>query len=284
MYTETSPFKDAYWVARGNSKFLSYTGPALKINLAPEAVKQFLRQKKAWGAIWNYDHDYTNDGLWYRCICDTKGYDESCISSKNVRHNLHRSLKRCTVHRIEYPFLAENGYDVYVKASSRYSNFKLEPKEQFSQQMLKHYNIEGAEAFGVFVDEKLIAYMTVFVCGDSVRGDTAAFDPDYSNAYPMYALYFRVAQYYVNEKGYREFDRGTRPLVHETDIDDFLLRLGYRKAYCRMGLYLALPVRIALRTIRILRKLLKCILPSRYCSVLEGLLKAQDITRSTAVT
>jgi hypothetical protein len=283
MYTEAFPFKDAHWVARGNSKFLNYTGPALKTNLDPKAVKQFLRKKKAWGAIWNYDHDYTNDGLWYRCICDTKGYDESCISSKNTRHNLHRSLKRCTVRRIEYPFLAENGYDVYVKASSRYSNFKPESKEQFSHRMLKHCNIEGAEAFGVFVDEKIIAYMTVFICGDSVRGDTAAFDPDYSNAYPMYALYFRVAQHYVNERGYREFDRGTRPLVHDTNIDDFLLRLGYRKAYCRMGLYLALPVRIALIVVRVLRKFVKYMLPSRYYLTLEGLLKAQDITRSTTI-
>jgi len=283
MHMEVFPFKDAYWVARGNSKLLSYTGPALKTNLDSKAVKRFLRKKKAWGAIWNYDHDYANDGLWYRCICDTKGYDESCISSKNVRHNLHRSLKRCTVRRVEYPFLAENGYDVYAKASSRYTNFKLEPKGQFSRQMLRHCDIENAEAFGAFVDDKLIAYMTVFICGDSARGDTAAFDPDYSNAYPMYALYFRVAHHYVNERGCREFDRGSRPLVHETNVDDFLLRLGYRKAYCRMGLYLAAPVRIVLRAVRILRKFLKYMLPSRYCLVLEGLLKAQDITRATTV-
>jgi hypothetical protein len=284
MNTQALPFKDEYWVARGTNKFLSYTGPALETNLDPNAVKQFLSQKKAWGAIWNYNHDYTNNGSWYRCICDSKGYDESSISSKNTRHNLHRSLKRCAVRRIEYPFLAENGYDVYVKASSRYTNFKLESKEEFNRRMLNHCNIEGAEAFGVFIEEKLIAYMTLFICQDSARGDTAAFDPDYSNAYPMYALYFRVAQHYINERGLREYDRGTRPLVHETNIDDFLLRLGYRKAYCRMGLYLAPPIKIILGITRIFRKFLKHILPERYFSTLEGLLEAQDITRSTSST
>ncbi len=283
MNAEVSCFKDDYWDSRGSSKLLTYTGPALKKNLDLEAVKSFVRKKGALGAVWNYDHDYADNGLWYRCICDAVGYDESCISSKNARHNLHRSLKRCTVRQIDYPWLAENGYVVYVKAASRYSNFKLESREQFRQRMLDHCKVRGAEAFGVFVDEKLVAYVTLFICGEKVRGDTAGFDPAYSNAYPMYALYYKVAQYYLNEKGYKEFDRGTRPLMHKTNVDDFLLRLGYRKSYCRLGVYFTWPVRAVLSIARIFRKVYGLILPSRYRAILDGLLLAQNLAKSTSV-
>ena len=229
-------FKRDYWQERGSSKFLTYIGPALKENLDSEQVRSFIRERRAFGATWNYDYDYAESGPWYRCICDAKCYDESCIQSKNARHNLRRSLKRCAVRQIEYQWLAENGYDVYV---------------------------------------------TLFVCGHRVWGDTAAFDPEYSNAYPMYALYYKVAQYYLNEKGYKEFDRGTRPLVHRTNIDDFLLRLGYRKSYCRMGLYLALPVRMVLKVVAPFMPVLKLILPSQYYATLEGLLMAQHIAKVT---
>jgi hypothetical protein len=275
-------FKRDNWRERGSSKFLTYIGPALEENLDSRQVRSFIREKKAFGATWNYNYDYAENGPWYRCICDAKCYDESCIESKNVRHNLHRSLKRCTVRQIEYQWLAENGHDVYVKASLRYSNFKPEPRERFRQRMLDCCNVQGAEAFGVFVGDKLVAYLTLFVCGQRVWGDTAAFDPEYSNAYPMYALYYKVAQYYLNEKGYKEFDRGTRPLVHQTNIDDFLLRLGYRKSYCRMGLYLALPVRIVLKVAAPFMPVLKPMLPSRYYAILEGLLMAQHIAKVTS--
>jgi hypothetical protein len=59
------------------------------------------------------------------------------------------------------------------------------------------------------------------------------------------------------------------------------LRLGYRKSYCRLGLYLIRPVRSLLILARIFRKMYKLILPSRHCAVLDGLLLAQDIARAT---
>lgn len=282
MNAEVSPFKDDYWVSRGSRRLLTYTGPPLKETLEIQAVKRFANKKDAWGAMWNYDHDYSEEGPWYRCVCDTADYDMDKIKSKNARHNLRRSLKRCTVRQVDYQQLAENGYDVYVKAASRYKNFKIESNEQFRKKMHSHSTVPGSEAFGVFVDDKLVAYVTLFICEQSVRGDTAHFDPEYSRAYPMYALYYTITHHYLKERGYKEFDRGSRPLMHETNIDDFLLRLGYRKAYCRLGIYLAWPVRAVLSSARIFRKACKWILPSRYYSILEGLLLAEDIAKVTS--
>jgi len=282
MDVEISPFDDCYWDIRGSSKLLTYIGPPLEKTLEPSAVRRFVHTKNAWGAMWSYDHDYTEQGSWYRCVCDIIDYDIKNIESKNARHNVKRSLERCTFRKVDYQWLADAGYEVYVQASSRYKNFKVESQDVFKSKMLKNSNIPGAEAFGVFVDGKLVAYITLFICGQSVRGDIAHFDPAYSSSYPMFALYYNVTHHYLKADAYKEVDRGSRPLMHETNIDDFLLRLGYRKRYCRLGLYLAMPVRVVLSIARIFRKLYSHILPCRYCAILDGLLLAQDIAEETA--
>ncbi|MHC4075143.1 MAG: hypothetical protein ACYSRZ_01845 [Planctomycetota bacterium] len=281
MNAEVFPFKDTYWQARGSSKLLTYVGPALQRNLQPLAVQQFIREKGAWAAMWNYEQDYTEQGPWYRCICDAADYNISNIKSKNVRHNVNRSLKRCVVRQVDYSWLAENGYEVHTNAASRYNNFKVKSKNDFIKEMRGNSSVPDSKAFGVFVGEKLAAYITLFICRQTVRGDTAHFDPAYSNAYPMYALYYTITHHYLKEKGYKEIDRGTRPLMHETNIDDFLLRLGYRKAYCRLGIYFTWPVRAVLRLARISRRVCKTLLPGRYYAILEGLLLAQDIAKAT---
>ena len=102
------PFRDDYWVSRGSKKLLTYVGPALEKTLEPQEVRKFLRKKGALGALWNYDHDYAEQGPWYRCVCDMDDYDIDKVKSKNARHNLRRSLKRCTVRHVDYPWLAES--------------------------------------------------------------------------------------------------------------------------------------------------------------------------------
>jgi hypothetical protein len=97
----------------------------------------------------------------------------------------------------------------------------------------------------------------------------------------MYALHYTIAHHYLKEKGCKEIDSGSRALLHETDISDFLLRLGWRRAYCRLGIYLVLPVRVVLWLARIFRKVCKLLLPSRHFAILESLLLAQDIAKAT---
>ena len=105
--SETSPFKDNYWDIRGSSRLLTYVGPSLEKNLEISAVKQFVHEKGAWGAIWNYDHDYIKEGPWYRCICDIVDYDINNIEIKNASHNVKRSLERCTFRKVDFQWLAD---------------------------------------------------------------------------------------------------------------------------------------------------------------------------------
>lgn len=112
-------------------------------------------------------------------------------------------------------------------------------------------------------------------------GNITGFDPEYSNYYPMYGLYYYVGEHFVAEDWHKEFDRGSKPLLRETSIDDFLTKLEYRKKYCRLGVYFTLPVQIMLRLARMLRFVYKWVIPKRFHAILDGLLVAQDIAKTT---
>jgi hypothetical protein len=279
--SEINPFEDKYWIPRGSNKFLSYVGPPLGDSPDRNELKVFLKKKNAFGAIWNYDYNYSDSGPWYKTVCDRKDYDTTIVDSKNSKKKINKCLSNCDLKPIDISIMLEKAYNVYVQACTRYKNADLIPEEKFRADLVNKFQKNNCKMFGVFFEDKLIAYMTVLDFDQYAMGDIAAFNPDYSNYYPMYGLYYYVAKYFVVERGYKEFDRGSKPLLHETDIDGFLVKLGYRKKYCRLGLYLNLPIRILLRFARVLRKLYKRILPHRLCAILDSLLLAQDIADTT---
>ncbi len=274
-------FSEDVWLSRSGGKRLNYMGKHLKDDLSRDAVRRFAREKGALLATWTYDYDCDEEWPWYNYVCDTVDYDTDKIKSKKARYYVRRSLKGCTVRQVDYLWLADNGYDVYANAASRYSNFEPMSREKFREKTRSLSEIPGFEALGVFVDKKLVAYALLRTCGQSIQVRVAKFDPAYSKLYPMYALYYMIVYHYLKEEGYKEIDNGSRALLHETDIGDFLLRLGWRKAYGRLGLYLTPSVRAMLSLARIFRKVCKLLLPSRHYAILESLLAAQDIAKAT---
>lgn len=281
MNTEVSAVKPEYWVSRGNKRLLTYAGPSLQKNLPINEVRELVNRKGALGAMWTYDCDCPMETEWYEVICDMNDYCIDKIKSSTTRSYVRRGLKKCIVRRVDYEYLADNGYEVYLKASSRYRNFAPQSKEDFREYMLRRGSAPGSELLGVFIDVKLVAYALVLIRGNTVEVCISKFDPAHSKARPMYALQYRIVEHYLNERGYKEIYSGTRPLMHETNIVDFLLHLGYRKRYGRLGMYLSRPVRVALRLARTFRKICKLALPSRHYAILESLLLAQDIKKAT---
>ena len=278
-----NPFDVRYWIPRGSKKLLYYIGPPLSTSFDPLELKLFIARNKALGAIWDYDGDYAESGSWYRTVCDRVDYDVSIIASKNSRKKINKCLNNCVVEPIDISVLFKHAYGVYLQACTRYKNVDMVPEEKFVQDIKQKYEKNSYRAFGVFRKKKLIAYMTILDFGEYAMGDIAGFDPAYSNYYPMYGLYYYVAKYFVAEGGYKEFDRGSKPLLHETKIDEFLMKLEYRKKYCRLGVYFTLPVRIVLRLARMLRFVCRWVIPKQFCVILDSLLRAQDIADATSV-
>jgi len=282
MNNDDLVFTEGAWRGAGGGKFLVYKGKHLRDNLDLDAVKKWVHKKGALGAIWSYDYDCGQEGPWYHYVCDTIDYDVDKIKKK-VRYYVRRGLESCTVRPVECSWLADNGYDVYINAVSRYSgSVSSEPvdRESYRKEMRINSNKPNLEAIGVFVNKKLAAYATLFACGERVQIYTSQFDPAYSKTYPMYALYYTIAHDYL-KKGYKEIDNGSRPLLHETNIGAFLLRLGWRKAYCRLGIYFRRPFGFIIAIVRVFRGVCKFVLPKRKYARLESLLLARNIARIT---
>lgn len=281
---ENSFFSDEAWSSTGGGKILTYCGEGyLKNDLDPHLVHEFVCKKKAFGAMWIYDFDCGEEGPWYESICDIADYDIEKIKSKSARKCIRRGLNRCELRKIDYLWLAENAYDVYINAASRYTNFTPASRESYRTSMEKHSEETGRKAMGVFVNEQLVAYANLRIVGRRVNIYASYFDPAYSNSYPMYALHYEIARHYLKELRFKEVNSGTRPLIHETNIGEFLFRIGWRKAYSRLGLYFKPSVRATLKVARFSRRPIKALLTSRHYGMLESLLLAQDIAKATKI-
>jgi hypothetical protein len=274
-------FRDDNWETRGRGKLLIYAGPPLEEDLQRQLVKEFLRKKRAWGAMWTYGWDREGEGQWYRYVCDIPDYDIEKIESKSTRKDIRRCLKQCAIKGIDLTWLAHNGYQTYINASQRYTHFVPLNKDRFEKNMLDLAAKSSYQAWGVFHDEVLIAYAIAQIYADSVQLLVAKFDPDYAKAYPMYGLYYSIAQHYLKEQKYKQVLGASKALLHETNIGDFRLKMGWRKVNCCLGLYLKWHVRLILFLAKLFRMPIKILTPARYYAILYSLVQAQNIARTT---
>jgi hypothetical protein len=280
MVNPLDAFADGCWGSRASGRLLVYVGPHLKDDLDRNRVQALLRRRRAYSALWCYDWDCGQDGPWYSVICDKPDYDLATIRSGNARRKIRRCLKCCEVRPVDPAWMAENGFEVHVKAATRYHNYELPSRADFSASMRSFVGRPDVEIFGVFSGEMIVAYGKALTVGESVRLGHTKFDPEHSTLMPMYGLYYTLARHYL-QKGYQFVDNGSRPLMHETCVDEFLERMGWRKAFCRLGLEMLPAFERVLYGLRRVRRWSGRLWSPRRLAILDGLLLAQDIARQT---
>jgi hypothetical protein len=163
---------------------------------------------------------------WWYIVCDT--YDTAKLSSK-MRNQIKRGYKTYTVDRIGCGWLARHGYDCYLSAFSRYTHGQPVTEKEFREQLLD-MQWGPFEHWGVFQGDHLVGYGQCIVEDSDVLIDVAKFTPEHLRNYCAYALYDRVLRYYVSDSNLRVND-GNRPISHDTDMHENLLKYGFRKLY-----------------------------------------------------
>ena len=68
--------------------------------------------------------------------------------------------------------------------------------------------------------------------------DDLKFDPEFSSTCPMNALHFIITNHYLLERDCDYITSGARNVSHQTNIHNFQIKMGWRKAYSRLGLWL----------------------------------------------
>jgi len=221
---------------------------ALPHRLRPVAVSKVragMKRTGAWVARWTDAWD-TAPCDWWWVICDDSEYDVEKFG-KNGRRDVRAGLRRCEVSRLDPPWFAVHGYAVYAAASARYGTTVDATAAQFASSVLESAQYSGRETWGATVDGKLAAYASCIVVEDAVLLSWAKSDPQFHKAMPNNALAYVLTRHYLCERRLRYVTDGSRAVLHATQYQDFLEKMGYRRTYCPLRLAMHPLLSTALR-------------------------------------
>jgi hypothetical protein len=164
---------------------------------------------------------------WYCVLCDRPV--ELSALSENTRSKVRRGLKNCAVRRVDATYMAGHAWPVIASAFGRYQNSQRQVSEgEFKRHMtitqefgdIVHY-------WGVFENEtgRLIAYAQNYLYDNvEVNYSVIKLHIDFLRLYPSYALFYQMNRYYLDEQTFSYVNDGFRGLLHETNIQEFLIR------------------------------------------------------------
>jgi hypothetical protein len=194
-------------------------------HLKPTEAQDLLRESRAYLLRFFTGTADKPTEFWYT-LCDDYNFEK--LPGK-MRTKIRRAYKDCVVRQVQPAWLAENGYDCYLAAFSRYKGGKANSSDLFRKLYLAC--VDGPfEFWGAFVGDNLAAFAKCVVGRDYVAMVVFKIDPKYSTSRPAYALQDSILQAYV-AKSAKPVNNGFRSLDHDTNMQDFVLQFGFRRVY-----------------------------------------------------
>jgi hypothetical protein len=227
-------------------------GPAnADYTLSPEEGARVL--KSLGGTVLRTTTGFTPNGTasdWYAVICREFQAIES-VASSNTRSKLRRALRNCEVRRMSCEELATAGYEVYRRAFDRYGG----PDTPVAQSAFAAHVMAGEgfddviQHWAVTCDGQLAGYSTNYVFGTTEAAYSALkFHPDHLRRYASYALFHRMNEHYLSERGMAYVNDGFRSILHGTELQEFLERnFAFEKAYTGLAAFYRQPYRTFVR-------------------------------------
>ncbi len=178
-----------------------------------------------------------SESEWYAVLCDKFTAVEEYKSKQ--RNEINRGLKNCEIRKISAVELADNGYECYFKAFDNYNNNTVKPYSQiqFKENILTAQGFEDiVHYWGVFHDDKMIAFATNYIYGNiEASYNSIKLHPDYLHLYPIYALIYRMNEFYLKDHFVEYVNDGFRSILHDTSIQNFLIKkFGFTKVYLKL--------------------------------------------------
>lgn len=223
------------------------------VNVNVATSRRLLAESKAPLMRWS-SHPSDQETSWWWMVCDE--YELSQFSSK-IRNQIRRGYRECSVRRISAEWLAMNGYECYKVAYSRYRHAVPTSEDSFRLYALQQAEYEPLfEYWGVFVADQLVGYTECVVEGEKgVKTNIIKYDPDYLRYYTSYAMMGTLLEHYVAERGLT-VSNGNRAVSHDTNVQSFLLKFGFRRQYCRLNVQYRHSIELAIQLLYPFRKFL----------------------------
>lgn len=247
-----------------------------ELKLTAKQKSELLKKYNAWFVRNLYDFDCPEQTSFWFVICDTPAFIESYKT--NVRNQVRKSLNMLDFMQLSPKELIEKGgYHAYKVSFARYQNISenILTKEQWNDQILN--NAETKEFWGAFMKEsgKLIAYGDALIQDNSVKYTALKGDLNGNrNCYPFYGLLYMMNQHYLNEKQMLYVNDGARTVSEHSNIQDFLIKFNFRKAYCKIDITYVWWLKILVNMLYPFRKIIP-ILKVKYLLRFEAIRRGQ---------
>ncbi len=212
-------------------------GPALvpepQIEMNTAAVFSHLKGKLLW---WSYQKSGFESNGWYAVIKDRHlAIDE--YRTANIRNQIRKGLKSFEIRRIAPELLVHQGYVIYQSAFAAYQSKAPQDESEYRKfmEILPEFD-DIIHPIGIFYEQQLIGYSLIYRYGSREANiSEIRIQPKFKDKYPSYALFHWISEEYLLKKKVAYISDGYRNLVHETNIQELLIRkFGFKK----QGLYL----------------------------------------------
>lgn len=220
---------------------------------------------------------------WWNIVC--RQYDFNSVSS-NTRSKIRRGTRRLEIEKVSPDWLSKQGYECHVKCYQRYKHALPKSKKAFESFL---YSMREQSIFDIWAcsnNNELLGYIICLVENNGVFMHTIDITPAGLSDYAAYAMIHHILEYYVNEKGL-PVSNGSRSIVHETDMQDFLRKLGFEREYAELHVIYRPDIKLVVCLLFPFRNVLKLFnrisLINKMTSVLfqEEIVRRQTISKSS---
>jgi hypothetical protein len=210
---------------------------------------------------------------WVGC----ESYD-AMLPHKKTRNQIRRAYRNCVVRRIGVEVLKEQGYACYAAAFSRYRDARPVSAAEFGRQLDTQ---QGGpyERWGVFVGNVLAGFANCLVEDGWVSLVSMKLHPKFLEHYPAYALMDTLCTEYVSKAGLGIWN-GFRPVSHDTNMQEFIAKFGFRRYYCDLQIFYSAKLEMFIKSGYHLRSVVQRLPNVGPISSLQSLVLQETIRRS----
>lgn len=195
-------------------------------------VRQAMNLYLRGGAVIRYSCPDTEGGTdSFEYVCDNQSYDLASLNSSKARLT-RQGLRNCVVRPVDFSTLAEQGcainQSVFIR-QQRPGPAHLSRPDLWKRYMNSCRSVPDIEPWGVFVDDKLCAYMMLVL----LDGYAYIYHP-YSTTEslphrPMNALVFTILKEFLRRPEVERVSYGLESFVENPTLEQFKIGMGFRK-------------------------------------------------------
>jgi hypothetical protein len=144
-----------------------------------------------------------------------------------TRKNVRRGLRNCTVEPMSFERLIDEGWELRLDTLDRQGRHLKINCESWRKKYLDADNLNGFEAWGAFVSNRLAAYLVTFQMDDCIYIVEQQSHRDYLDLNVNNAITFVASQNAAARAGVRLLFYGLESLDAPGRVSDFKFHMGY---------------------------------------------------------